>query len=262
MRNQSLIRALIVVSMLLSTAASANATPVEANSNPAASTNWGLGAGVSYSVYGGLSLTPAAYGSSALSALGALGALGGLGGPSVAAVVERRAGHGWLLLAADLNYDTYDQTDDREVGGATGSDKAINVDREAMTWWQAAISLGWRYVHNQGDRVELSTYGLLSASRYTAESVAKGTDDTTDGARNWTATTTSIGLGGALGITVDARLTESISLRIATPLLVAGRSWTDSQVITEGKGHVDTRSFSGANVGLRLAPRLLLRVGF
>ena len=263
MPTKTLFIAAAAISTLLAATASASAAPAPEASNPESTQNWGLGAGGGLSLFGsGAGLAPSGASMASQGGLGGLaGYYGGASAPSVAVFVERRIGHGWLLLAADLGYRSQDSTSASGVWVADTDGSSVFANGLTGNSWHASVSAGWRYVHNPADRVQLSTYGLLSAGHSAAESDATADAEAADPERSWHMKSTSTSVGATLGITVDARVTDSIALRIATPLLATSRAGSDSEITEKGKAGAASSS-RDTSVGLRLAPTLMVRLGF
>ncbi len=162
----------------------------------------------------------------------------GISQPSAGASLERRLTESnWLILAVDGSLGEVEQ----DLVGAPGTMK-----------WESrrlTVNFGLRHVLTGPEApVDVSVYALASGgwSKLNRTSDDAMADQELSG---WLA-------GGNVGLAIDRRLTEGLSLRVATPL--AGVWWQRSREESSG-GHTHGRSF---DVNVYLQPRLELRLAF
>jgi hypothetical protein len=206
--------------------------PAALESAPAAPGPWSLGAGV-------------AFGSSYVSALSRSSTLGSFlilpSAPAASASLERAVGTGrWLVLGL-LGGVEHHQVDAPAGSGAITEYTATSI----------AASVGLRSALTRaGAPVCVSLLTLLTAGYGKGrEEIAYATPVT------WRLESWSV--GASLGLAVDRELSPGLSLRLATPLLVA--SWERSS-----QERSDQEPYKGSDgaVALALAPSLELRLAF
>ena len=127
---------------------------------------------------------------------------------------------------------------------------------------QLAVGLGWRHIGNPGAVVEVSGYAMLSVLR--GSSTAESTSQPNGAVASTTMETvrTATEFSGALGLTIDARLTETLRLRLASPVVYGGH--TRSELRRSGTPGADAGDSNtrDTGVGLRFSPTLTVRFLF
>ena len=233
----------------------ASATPATLPADAATAARFAVGAGVSWPSFGE---TPAIAATS--TSLGGQSGLGLLGSALPSAVVSaeiRLASSEWLMTALSLGYSSGESGTPADTTAETPTAPLVKASST-----QLAVGLGWRHVHNPGALVEVSGYAMLSIRRgaSTTESTSQP-----NGAAASTATETvrtALEVGGALGVTIDARLTEALRLRLASPLLYGGQTRSELRRTGTATANAGDSNSRDTGVGLRFAPTLTMRFLF
>jgi hypothetical protein len=206
--------------------------PDAANAPPGPA-RWSLGAGVT--------LFSTFTGTGAATIIDSLGLVRATAPVATASLERRLSDRSWLVIGVFGGVEQ-GRSDPPEVG--------LSFTRDDSRWLSLTGGLR-RVLSRAGAPVDVSVLVLAEAGvgddewRY----VSDGTESNAQ-ISWWSA-------GGSLGLAVERALTAGLSLRVASPLVVA--SWSSAELDQDGAA---TRDGSGFRAGALIAPRLELRLAF
>lgn len=138
--------------------------------------------------------------------------------PAVSVTVERRLSERrWLMFTVAGSI-----SGGKDDGKEQDLDGVVPIMNEASEEWSGNMlqgSVGYRFVHSEGGPVALFTYGMAMVGRHASSGSSGGSTETLEQA--------TLSVGAALGLGVDARLSDSVSLRLSSHVLQASYQWAD-----------------------------------
>jgi hypothetical protein len=208
------------------------ATAMTAHSSRALAGNegstWSLGGGIGLGRYSlGAVATAYPYGVSFL-------AIGPSLSPAGDLFLERRVNESWALVANVMA--TYDEA--RENGAIRSLSTGLGV------------SAGARWILNPGGTVEVSPVATFDGRWSRADARDP----------SWRTRVTSYSANLVLGLVLERELTDSLFLRLESPIVEAGYRWGD--MASSWDGVVDRSEIAGYGATLALAPSIQLRMVF